>query len=226
MGKKLESNFKNMVLVLFCVTLVSSAAVAYVNSLTSDSIKKAKEAKQAQAILQVLPGFNNDPVADKWETTTPDGGTLTFFPAKRNGEAIGTAVKTYSKDGFGGEVWLMVGFHANGSISNYSVLEHKETPGLGSKMDRWFTKDGKGSIIGKTPGTAKLKVKKDGGDVDAITAATISSKAFLDAINRAATALAGNADGYSGATSKNSHNATAEENPTDCNSPCNNHCNH
>lgn len=214
MGKKLESNFKNMVLVLFSVTLISSAAVAYVNSLTIDSINKAKETKQADAIRQVIPGaFNNDPVADAWKVET-DGGVLEFFPAKQNGETVGTAVKTYTKNGFGGEVWLMVGFNPNGSISNYSVLEHKETPGLGSKMDQWFTKEGKGSVIGKTPGTAGLKVRKDGGDVDAITAATISSRAFLDAVNRASAALAG-ADVHSGATPKSSC----------CDSLCNHHCN-
>ena len=72
----------------------------------------------------------------------------------------------------------------------YSVLEHKETPGLGSKMGEWFVKGAKGDVTGKTPGTAGLQVSKDGGDVDAITAATISSRAFLDAINRASKALA------------------------------------
>ena len=94
----------------------------------------------------------------------------------------------------------MVGFNPEGSVANYSVLEHKETPGLGSKMDVWFTSNGKGNITGKTPGTQGLKVSKDGGDVDAITAATISSRAFLDAVNRAAAGLAGNADAASGAT--------------------------
>ena len=57
----------------------------------------------------------------------------------------------------------MVGFNPDGSVANYSVLEHKETPGLGSKMDVWFTSNGKGNITGKTPGTQGLKVSKDGG---------------------------------------------------------------
>ena len=130
----------------------------------------------------------------------PDGGELEFYPAKKNGELVGTAVKTYTNNGFGGKIWLMVGFNPDGSVANYSVLEHKETPGLGSKMDVWFTPNGKGNITGKTPGTQGLKVSKDGGDVDAITAATISSRAFLDAVNRAAAGLAGNADAASGAT--------------------------
>ena len=190
MGKKLESNFTNMVVVLFSVTLIASAAVGYVNSLTAGPIEAAKQAKQVNAIREVIPGeFDNDPNADVWKSQTADGGEL-----------VGTAVKTYTNNGFGGKIWLMVGFNPDGSVANYSVLEHKETPGLGSKMDVWFTSNGKGNITGKTPGTQGLKVSKDGGDVDAITAATISSRAFLDAVNRAAAGLAGNADAASGAT--------------------------
>ncbi len=205
MGKKLESNFINMVIVLFAVTLIASAAVGYVYTLTAGPIDNAKQAKQVNAIRQVIPGeFDNDPNAEIWEKETPDGGKLEFYPAKRNGELVGTAVKTYTNNGFGGKVWLMVGFNPNGTISNYSVLEHKETPGLGSKMDLWFTKNGKGNIIGKKPGTTGLKVSKDGGDIDAIPAATISSRAFLDAVNRAAAGLEGS-DISSGATQQNNN---------------------
>lgn len=202
MGKKLESNFVNMVVVLFAVTLVASVAVGYVYTLTEAPIDLAKQQKQTEAIKAVVPGeFDNDPVADSWKVATdskvdypylykqktPD--SLVVYPAKKNGELVGTAVKTLSNNGFGGQVWLMVGFNPDGSIYNYSVLEHKETPGLGSKMVFWFTKEGKGSVIGKRPCDAELKVRKDGGDVDAITAATISSRAFLGAVNLAATAV-------------------------------------
>lgn len=128
----------------------------------------------------------------------PTVGNWNFILAKKNGELVGTAVKTYTNNGFGGKIWLMVGFNPDGTIANYSVLDHKETPGLGSKMDTWFTKDGKGNIVGKNPGENGLKVSKDGGDVDAITAATISSRAFLDAVNRASSGLSGNADASSG----------------------------
>lgn len=204
MGKKLESTFTNMVVVLFSVTLIASAAVGYVYTLTAKPIEAAKMAKQTEAIRQVIPGeFDNDPNADMWKVETPDGGVLEFYPAKKNGEPVGTAVKTYTNSGFGGQIWLMVGFNPDGTISNYSVLEHKETPGLGSKMDVWFAKGNKGDITGKNPGATGIKVSKDGGDVDAITAATISSRAFLDAVNRAAAALAGNADTTSGATQQN-----------------------
>ncbi len=202
MSKKLESTFTNMVVVLFTVTLITSATVGYVHDLTAGEIEKAKQEKQENAIRQVIPGeFDNTPNAESWKKEK-DGGTLEFYPAKSNGKLIGTAVKTYTNNGFGGQIWLMVGFYPDGTIYNYSVLEHKETPGLGSKMDLWFTKDGKGNITGKKPGTTGLKVSKDGGDIDAITAATISSRAFLDAINRAASELEG-VEASSGATQQN-----------------------
>lgn len=190
MGKKLESNFRNMVLVLFVVTFVASAAVGVVNTLTADKIAQAQQDKQVEAIRQVVAPFDNDPLTEADTVGTPDGGELVFFPATKNGEPVGTAVKTYSNNGFSGFISIMVGFNPDGSIYNYSVLEHKETPGLGSKMGEWFVKGAKGDVTGKIPGTAGLQVSKDGGDVDAITAATISSRAFLDAINRASKALA------------------------------------
>ncbi|MCC8173444.1 MAG: RnfABCDGE type electron transport complex subunit G [Odoribacter sp.] len=213
MGKKLESNFRNMLIVLFAVTLISSAAVAYVFTLTKAPIDEVKDKKQIDAITEVIPGeFNNDPSKDAWKVATesknddpylfreaiPD--SLELYPAKYNGQLVGTAVKTFTNSGFSGKIWLMVGFSPEGTITNYSVLEHAETPGLGSKMDTWFTNTSKGNILGKNPSQQPLKVSKDGGDVDAITAATISSRAFLDAINRAASALTGDEDAYSGAS--------------------------
>ena len=74
MGKKLESNFTNMVVVLFSVTLIASAAVGYVYSLTAGPIEAAKQAKQVNAIREVIPGeFDNDPNADVWKSQTADG---------------------------------------------------------------------------------------------------------------------------------------------------------
>lgn len=159
MGKKLESSFKNMVLVLFLVTLVSSAAVGVVNSFTAGLIEKVKIEKQVQAIRAVVPSFDNDPMTEK-QIIKVDGGELEFYPAKENGQLVGTAVKTFTNNGFGGLIELMVGFNTDGSIYNYSVLSHKETPGLGSKMDTWFVKGAKGDITGKTPGTQGLQVFK------------------------------------------------------------------
>ena len=81
----------------------------------------------------------------------------------------------------------MAGFDKEGNVSGYAVLEHKETPGLGSKMDVWFNNPDKPNqyILGKNPETTNFKVSKDGGDIDAITASTITSRAFLDALTLA-----------------------------------------
>ena len=90
MGKKLESTFKNMVLVLSAITLISSAAVGFVNEFTSGLIDKAKLEKQVTAIRNVVAAFDNDPMAEAWTEKTPDGGELIFYPAKKAGELVGT----------------------------------------------------------------------------------------------------------------------------------------
>jgi len=182
MAKK-ESTFLNMVLTLLIVTFVASAALGYIYELTKAPIEASKLAKQNNAIMQVVPEFNNDPVQEVYKMAV-DGDTLSFFPARKDGELVGTAVSTFTNKGFAGNIKLMVGFLPDGSINNISVLEHKETPGLGDKMSKskseWSIQ-----FNGKNPENFKLLVKKDGGDVDAITASTISSRAFCDAVDRA-----------------------------------------
>ena len=118
--------------------------------------------------------------------------------------------------GFGGEQKVLVGFDAEGKIIDYSLLSHVETPGLGSKAADWFKKGNKGDITGMNPGEASLTVSKDGGKVDAITASTITSRAFLNAVNVAYAAYAGQntADGATGATQKNVEEAAGANTAT------------
>ncbi|MFO7844825.1 MAG: RnfABCDGE type electron transport complex subunit G [Bacteroidales bacterium] len=182
MAKK-ESTFINMVLTLFMVTLVASAALGYIYEITKGPIAASKLAKQNNAIKQVVPDFDNKPGEESYKMGV-DGDTLEFFPAKQNGELVGTAVSTFTNKGFSGNFKIMVGFLPDGTIHNISVLEHKETPGLGDKMQKnkseWSVQ-----FNGKNPADFELKVTKDGGDVDAITASTITSRAFCDAVERA-----------------------------------------
>ena len=185
--------------------------------MTEDKIAAAKAAALQEAIKKVAPEFDNDPSAEQYRAATADGDSLTIYPAKKGGKLVGAAVETNTKKGFGGEIRIMVGFDADQKIVNYSVLEHNETPGLGSKMEEWFRTDkGKQSVLGRDMKGGALKVSKDGGEVDAITAATISSRAFLDAINRAYAAYAqgagkgdAKADGASGATQQTAADSTA-----------------
>lgn len=180
---KRESTFGNMLLALALVTLLSSAALGYVYELTKEPIAAAKLAKQTEALQSVLPEFNNNPLAEVYKKAV-DGDTLYFFPARQDSQLVGTAVETFSPKGFGGTIRIMVGFLPDGTINNVAVLEHKETPGLGEKMDPKKS-DWSVQFEGKNPKDFKLSVTKDGGDVEAITASTISSRAFCDAVERA-----------------------------------------
>ena len=106
-------------------------------------------------------------------------------------------------NGFGGPLEVLVGFDEAGNILGYTILATVETPGLGVKADTWFQKGGKGDIIGKNPGQKELLVTKDGGDIDAITASTITSRAFLNAVNQAYKAFMGNSgDALTGASTQ------------------------
>lgn len=183
MASKKESTFVSMVLTLLIVTFVASASLGYLYELTKGPIEASKLAKQNNAIKQVVPEFDNEPGEESY-TIDADGGTLEFFPAKKNGELVGTAVSTFTNNGFSGNIKIMVGLLPDGTIHNISVLEHKETPGLGDKMQK-NKSDWSIQFNGKNPANFQLKVTKDGGDVDAITASTISSRAFCDAVERA-----------------------------------------
>jgi len=179
---KTESTFKNMLLVLLSISLIASFSLGAVYNLTKEPIAKAQQAKKEAAIKQVVPEFDQlEPVS----VTPDDGGDpLTINKAMKNGEVVGYAVETYTDKGFSGRILLMVGFLPDGSIVNTAVLKHTETPGLGDKMDASKSAFPE-QFKSKNPEVYKLKVKKDGGEVDAITAATITSRAFCDGVQRA-----------------------------------------
>ena len=180
---KRESTLKNMLLALLVITLVASASLGGIYELTKEPIAAAKLEKKNNAIRQVIPEFDNSPTNEVYKEAV-DGDTLYFYPGKKGEDLIGTAVETFTNLGFSGEIKLMVGFLPDGTINDVAVLEHEETPGLGDKMERKKS-DWSIQFQGKDPETFRLLVKKDGGDVDAITASTISSRAFCDAVNRA-----------------------------------------
>ena len=173
----MESSLKNMVLVLFTITLLSSAAVGGVYLITKEPIAQAKEAAVNNALKLVLPEFE----ATTKQTIEVNALPIVAHTATVADKAVGYAIKSSSKNGFGGAISLMVGFDTEGNIVNINVLEQKETPGLGTKMaDKGNALHS--SLVGKNAGTVNLTVKKDGGDVDALTAATISSRAYAEAV--------------------------------------------
>ena len=184
-NNKKESSFKNMVITLFVVTLIAAFALGGVYNVTKEPIALAKKARAEAAVKAVIPEFDT---LKTFKVMAIDGtDSLTFNKGFKDGKIVGTAIETFSNVGYDPtQIRIVVGFSAEGNILNTSVVQHKETPGLGTKMS---SEKFKIQFQGKNPLEFNLRVKKDGGDVDAITAATITSRAFCDALTRAHVAL-------------------------------------
>ena len=181
----MKSTLVNMTAVLFGITLVASAGVGAVNMITAEPIAQAEQAAKVEALKAVLPPFDQTVP----EALTIDDMPITVYTATKGGQVAGYAVESMTKNGFGGAISKMVGFTPEGEVVNVNVLEQTETPGLGTKMadeGNVLLASVKGrKLESKKLVDGKLAVTKDGGDVDALTAATISSRAYVDAINRA-----------------------------------------
>jgi len=179
-----------MLVALLVITAVSGGVLGLVYGMTKDAIAQVDQKKNEAAIQAVLPlegeiTYKADTLKYNYE-----GADLTFpcnLAYDANGNFQGAAIKT-SEGGFGGKIDMMVGFLADGTIKGTSVLSHAETPGLGANMTGKF----KDQFVDKNPANYKLIVKKDGGDVDAITAATITSRAFSKAVDKAYKAFEAN----------------------------------
>lgn len=222
--KKLESNIANMAIVLTAIAVVAAGLLAWVNGVTQGPISQINEKAVSDGVKSVILGdsgmeFTVAPAQEK-------NGFVFHKVTDMNGQPLGTAVESTDANGFGGNLKVMVGFGPEGQILGYKVLEHSETPGLGAQADDWFrqasaqvqeqgalatvffgapAQAGNHNIIGMNPGDDMMTVSKDGGQVDAITASTITSKAFLRAVNAAYKELFGYtaADAVSGASSQN-----------------------
>lgn len=191
----MKSTLRNMVLSLTGIAAVMGAALGAVRHCTEAPIARAVENARYEALTSVLAAGDALEIGDGREITVPgDTRPVVVYPATCGGKFAGAAVETWTMDGFSGEIDVMVGFSADGRISGYKVLSHAETPGLGAKADEWFrveqndadgatgaTRKGGRCIIGTR---GELAVSKDGGAIDGITAATITSRAFMQAVNR------------------------------------------
>mgnify|MGYP004658769897 CR=1 FL=1 len=172
-----------MIITLVTIAVASAFILGEVENFTKKPIADAQKANELAAIAAVVSDFDNNPFAEKMIITTSDKKhKLEFFPARKDGIINSFAVKTYSNAGFGGRIEMIVGFYIDGAIKNYVVTSNHETPGLGSKINDHNFKQ---QFDGFNPQKKILKVRQDGGDVDAVTAATISSRAVLDAIKKA-----------------------------------------
>ena len=222
--KKLESNIGNMAILLTLIAVVAGGLLAWVNNVTAGPIEQINNLAIENGIKSVILGDRD--IEFTVEAPVEKDGFVFHAVNDMNGNLLGTAVESTDKNGFGGNLKVMVGFDPEGVILGYTVLEHSETPGLGAQADGWFRqpataqaeqsavvdvllgapgKPGNHNIIGMNPGDNLMTVSKDGGEVDAITTSTITSKAFLRAVNAAYKAVFGYtaADGVSGASSQN-----------------------
>ena len=203
--KKLRSTWYNMACVLTGISLVAGVALASVHKMTTDTIQELNEKREQAAIAQVLGGGKVK--VEKVDTIAINDNNFIVMNAGKKGVAV-KAVDPQNAS-FGGGLTIMVGISPAGKVLGYSMLETHETPGLGAKAAQWFQKGEKGDIIGRNLKEKELVVSKDGGDVDAITASTITSRAFLRAVNAAYKAYCQTqqddpeADGVSGASQQN-----------------------
>jgi electron transport complex protein RnfG len=181
MAKKKESTLINMTLTLFLITLASGVALGYINQITEGPKAEMRKKRKLEAISAVLGQFDNDPAEEMY---IPDSTELMLevYPGSLNGNSTGLAISGYSEKGYSGLIRLMIGIDNSGVISDIVVLEQKETPGLGTKMkEERFLRQ----YRGKDPSTFDIKVKQDGGEIDALTGATISTRAFSEAVQKA-----------------------------------------
>lgn len=169
--------------VLGSTAIAMALLLGVVRSITLRPIEEAQNQKVLNAIAMVTGDFDNDPFAEKMIISTPDRkDKFEMYPARLDGRLNAVAIKSYTNIGFGGRIELMTGFDVDGAIKTFKIISSNETPGLGSKTDEPKFKK---QLEGFYPEKQILKVRQDGGDVDAVTAATISSRAVLRAIERA-----------------------------------------
>ena len=182
MSKK-ESTFLNMTITLFVITIIAGVSLGFINDITKGPKAKAKLERKVNALKQVLAEFNNNPVEEVLMLKSDKAkDSIEVYAGTMDNNPIGTAIIGSSEKGYSGLVKIMVGFNPDESIKNIVVLEQKETPGLGTKMkgDKFLRQ-----FRGKKPSEFNVMPKKDGGDVDALTGATITTRAFGEATQMA-----------------------------------------
>lgn len=189
--KKMKSTLPNMVVVLVIVAIVASGVLAWVHKATEAPKQAVAQQSLNNDIKAVMGGKQVKEICADTIHKSFDGKDYEFIVHDveyTSGDVAGKAVES-TEMGFGGKLIVLVGLDLDGNILGYAIRQTSETPGLGVKAADWFQKGGKGDIIGMNPLNKNFTVSKDGGEVDAITASTITSRAFLKAVKNAAEAV-------------------------------------
>jgi electron transport complex protein RnfG len=175
-----------LMLVLTSICFVAALALSQVYELTREPIAYQKRLEVLRAIRVVLPEIDNEPDKDVVHLQSSDtaGGEprdITFYRGRLNSDIVGVAFVVKSWEGYGGDIEIMLGVDPQGSILGIEILSQLETPGLGAKIAE---KPFRQQFVGRTLRNTKWAVRKDGGDIDQITGATISPRAVVKAVER------------------------------------------
>ncbi len=156
------------------ITLCAGAALALVNAVTEEPIAASKKKEKSDALAQVMPAFANDPTTDTTEKEA-GGNPLVFYAGRDDaGNLTGYGVESATETGYSGHLSLVFGIDADGKVKGVRLLQHRETPGLGTKAEG---PDYLGQYLDQSLDGFKFEVTKDGGQVEAISGATITSRA-------------------------------------------------
>jgi len=180
---RFDKEQRKIALVLFVVGLVAATILALMDQVTKAPIAKAQREALHKSLVQVLPEHHNDPLVDVFEVSTADAHALQIFPAKNNkGNIIAYAWEQIAPDGYSGTIRILMGVSIAGEVVAIRITKHLETPGLGdgiTKNMKWLN-----TFIDKTLANTKWSVKKDGGDFDQFTGATITPRAVVKAVSQ------------------------------------------
>lgn len=187
--KPVKSNLFNMIMAMAVVSICSAASIGYVYQKTKEPIEKSKTMKISSAVTEMLGNFDNKPFDERINLSKSD---LELYPAKENGVTTSVAIKSYSNNGFGGKIELIIGLLMDGTVTGYKVIQQNETPGLGTKItESKFSKQ----FVGLNTHNNSFELSKNGGEIDALTGATISSNAVVEAVKKAVAAFNNFAEG-------------------------------
>lgn len=175
-----------LILVLTLITSGAGLILSLVESVTREPIAEQRRLETLRALKAVLPPADNSPDADTVQMVTGQDKrgrdvSRTFFRGRQAGVLSGIAFKVVAPDGYSGDITVMVGVDPEGTVAGIEILSHNETPGLGDKITFPAFK---GIFVGKNLENADWRVKKDGGEFDQITGATISPRAVVGAVRK------------------------------------------
>ena len=183
--KKMPNTAAAMIGVLTAIAIISGTTLGFTDLFTRDRIEANRIERRMSAVREVLPEFVNDPAAEEWNH--PELAAHMVFPGRNeHGELVGAAIQTRVGSGYGGNLTVVTGLTPEAEVTAVFVLQHAETPGLGARITEQGFRD---QFAGLNLNDRAPAVRQDGGSIDAITAATMSSRAVADAVEKAGQVL-------------------------------------